>query len=397
MFSSLSDNNKTMLLDIQTLLVAVALTTAFCAGARLLLWRMNLAIPGLGRWALAGGSTVISFLLILSYGRLHWPPALSLAQIFIIMSLIVSWDGFRRFLGKPPLTPLILIGIAALGLFWIAIAHAQYSVGTKAAGNAVFVSILSVLIARDLFKSSRKNTPAVRVTGYVYAANAAIFLIRAFFAQEYPDIVEPVNPNGVAAFMLLWLLCSIIAITLGMILMAAERLQIDLKIQANHDPLTGALNRRACSLLCEKSMAHARRHTLPLSILMMDLDEFKKVNDQLGHDLGDKVLCRFVSVAHEMQREEDIFCRFGGEEFLALLPNTSAQAALSAANRLRNAFEINSALIETKKSHQPFALTVSIGIAELQADEDFESLLRRADTALYLAKDNGRNRCEIAG
>lgn len=386
-----------MLLDIHTLLVAVALTTAFCAGARFLLWRINPAIPGLGRWALAGGSTVISFLLILSYGKLQWPPALSLAQIFIIMSLILNWDGFRRFLGKPPLSPLILGGMAALGLIWIVLAHAQYSVGTKAAGNAFLVAALSVLIARDLFNSSRKNTPAIRITGYIYVVNAAVFLIRAFVTQEYPDIVEPVNPSGVATFILLWLLCSIIAITLGMVLMAAERLQIDLKMQANHDPLTGALNRRACSVLCEKAMAYARRHGLPLSVLMMDLDEFKKVNDQLGHDLGDKVLCRFVAVAQKMLREDDIFCRFGGEEFVALLPNTSAKAALIAANRLRDAFVINSALIETEKVHESFALTVSIGIAELQPGEGFESLLRRADSALYLAKENGRNRCEIAG
>lgn len=386
-----------MLLDIHTLLVAVALTTAFCAGARLLLWRINPTIPGLGRWALAGGSTVVSFLLILSYGRLQWPPSLSLAQIFIILSLVVSWDGFRRFLDKPPLTPVIFVGTAALGLIWIVFAHAQYSVGTKAAGNALFVALLSVLIARELFQSSRKNTPAIRITGYIYAANAAVFLIRACVAQDYPDIIEPVNPNSVAAFMLLWLLCSIVAITLGMVLMAAERLQINLKNQADHDPLTGALNRRACSVLCERAMAYARCHRLPLSVLMMDLDEFKKVNDLLGHDLGDKVLCRFVTVAQEMLREEDIFCRFGGEEFIALLPNTSAQAALIAANRLRHAFVINSALIETEKDHKSFALTVSIGIAELQEGEDFESLLRRADSALYLAKDNGRNRCEIAG
>ena len=236
----------------------------------------------------------------------------------------------------------------------------------------------------------------MRATGYIYAINAAVFLIRAIVAHEIPDITDPLNPNGVAAFMLLWLLCSIIAITLGMVLMTAERLQADLNIQANHDPLTGALNRRSCSLLYEKAMAHSRRHKLPLSVLMMDLDEFKKVNDQLGHDLGDEVLCRFVAVAQKVLREDDVLCRFGGEEFIALLPNTSAEAGLVVANRLRSAFKIDSTLIETKKSHQPFAITVSIGIAELQHDEPFESLLRRADSALYLAKGNGRNCCELA-
>ena len=129
---------------------------------------------------------------------------------------------------------------------------------------------------------------------------------------------------------------------------------------------------------------------------MIDLDEFKKVNDCLGHDFGDKVLCRFVAIAQQVLREDDIFCRFGGEEFVAVLPNTSAKAALTVANRLRNAFAVTSAALETRKVHEPFTITVSIGAAELQQDEYYENLLGRADNALYQAKDNGRNCCELA-
>lgn len=382
--------------DIRTLLVAVTLATAFCAGARLLLWRMHLSLPGLGRWALGGVSAVITFILILSYGKFHWQPLLSLAQLFVFIGLLLSWDGFRRFLDKPPLKSFVFVGVTALGLIWLLVAQTHYSVGTKAVGNAFLIAILSLLIAGELFFSATRSSPAVRVTGCIYAINAAVFLIRAVVAQDTPTIIDPLNPNGVAAFMLFWLLCSMIAITLGMVLMTAERLQTDLDNQANHDPLTGALNRRSCGLLYEKAIAHARRHNLPLSALMIDLDEFKKVNDYLGHELGDKVLCRLVAVARQILREDDIFCRFGGEEFVAVLPNTSGQAALIVANRLRSAFAIDSSAIESQKSHQPFAVTTSIGVAELQADEAFESLLRRADSALYLAKANGRNCCKLA-
>lgn len=385
-----------MLLDIHTLLVAVALATAFCAGARLLLWRMHLTIPGLSRWFLAGVSAVITFVMIFAYGKLQWLPLLSSAQLFAVIGLTLSWDGFRRFMDKPPLSSLVLLGMAAVGLVLILIAQTQYSVATKAVSNAVLVAVLSLLIACDLLLSPTQNTPAVRATGYVYAINSAVFLVRAMIDRESPEIFDLLNPNGVAAFMLLWLLCSMIAITLGMVLMTTERLQADLDNQANHDPLTGALNRRSCAFLYEKAMAYSRRHKLPLSVLMMDLDEFKKVNDYLGHDFGDKVLCRFVTEAQKILREEDIFCRFGGEEFVALLPNTSSDTALMVANRLRNAFKIDSDLIETTKSLQSFVITVSMGVAEHQQDEDFESLLRRADAALYLAKDKGRNRCEFA-
>ena len=385
-----------MLFDIRTLLVAVTLATAFCAGARFLLWRMHVSLPGLGLWALGGASAVMTFVLILSYGKFHWPLSLSLAQLFVVAGLILSWDGFRRFLDKPPLKPVVLMGVTALALLWILVAQVHYSVSTKAIGNAVLIAALSVLIARELLLSPQRGSPAVRATGCIYAINAAVFLIRALVAQDSPELIDPLNPNGVAAFMLFWLLCSMIAITLGMVLMTAERLQTDLDYQANHDPLTGALNRRSCGVLYEKAIAQARRHSLPLSVLMIDLDEFKKVNDYLGHELGDKVLCRLVSVAHATLREDDIFCRFGGEEFIAVLPNTSAHAALLVADRLRSAFAIDSSAIDSKQSHPPFAITTSIGIAELQPDEVFESLLRRADGALYRAKANGRNCCELA-
>lgn len=386
-----------MQFDIRTLLVAVTLATAFCAGARLLLWRMHPTIPGLGRWALAGGCAVISFVLILSYGILHWQPFLSLAQVSIVIGLLMSWDGFRRFIDKPALTTPVLLGITAAGLIWAAIAQAQHFAGAVVVGNAFLVATLSFLIARDLLLWPKGNTPVIRSTGGVFAINGIIFLIRAVVALDSPQTVDLLNPDGVAAAMLLWLLCSMIAITLGMVLMTTEHLQSVLNNQANHDPLTGALNRRSFGVLYEQAAVHSRRHQLPLSVLMIDLDNFKQVNDQLGHDFGDKVLCSFVAVAQKVLREDDVFCRFGGEEFVALLPSTSSETALVVADRLRSAFAIDSASLGAKVNHAPFAITASIGIAELEQDERFESFIRRADTALYRAKDNGRNRCEKAG
>ena len=127
---------------------------------------------------------------------------------------------------------------------------------------------------------------------------------------------------------------------------------------------------------------------------MLDLDKFKQTNDTLGHDAGDLLLCRFVSIACKVLREEDVFCRFGGEEFVALLPNASAELAQVVAERLRTTFATESVTMETANNTQP--TTVSIGIAELGENDDIESLLSRADIALYIAKKNGRNCCELA-
>ena len=383
-----------MLFDIRTLLVAVALASVFCAAARFLLWRMHPAVPGLGRWALAGGSGALALFMIFLYGINHWQLSLSLAQLFVVIGLVLAWDGFRRFIGHPPASRLVVAILGAIVLTWIAIVELQHSLFLRAVGNALLVAILSALIARELLTSTKRTSPAIRATGWAYAINAVFFLIRTIAADPNAVPVSALNPDGFAAMMLFWWLCMTIAVTLGMVLMTAERLQGELDSQANHDPLTGALNRRAFSLFAEKTMSQSRRYGKPLSVLMMDLDKFKHINDHLGHSGGDELLCRFVTVANKVLRNEDIFCRFGGEEFVALLPNTSATLALVAAERLRTAFAAETA--ETVTDNMPFATTVSIGLAELKNDEDLESFLHRADTALYRAKGKGRNCCELA-
>ena len=166
-------------------------------------------------------------------------------------------------------------------------------------------------------------------------------------------------------------------------MIANDRLQEELNHHATHDPLTGALNRRAFALLAEKQVAQAARTGRPLAVLMMDLDHFKRINDTLGHSGGDATLCRFVAVAGDVLRAEDVLCRFGGEEFVALLPHAEAAQAVAAAERLRLAFTATGA-------------TVSIGVASLRPGEDLEDLQRRADAALYDAKRAGRNRTHLS-
>lgn len=384
-----------MPLDIRTLLVAVALANAFCAGARLLLWRMHPSIPGLGRWALAGGLGALALVLILSHGAAPWLPSLSLAQVLAVTGLVLAWDGFRRFLGRAPLSMITLIIIGAVVAGWLAVTQLQGSIEVRALGNDVLISILSALIARELFNTSSPAPLAMRTTAWAYAVNSAFFLVRAVTIIPAAEPVGPLNPDGFAPVTLLWWLGMTVAVTLGMVLMTAERLQADLDNQANRDPLTGALNRRAFAVIAGTALARARRSAQPLSVLTMDLDHFKRINDHLGHDAGDTLLCHFVSTARNLLRGEDVFCRFGGEEFVALLPDTSAQQALMAAERLRTTYADRSRAIQAPGTSTPMQMTVSIGIGQLAQGEDIDSLLRRADAALYRAKGLGRNRCEV--
>jgi diguanylate cyclase (GGDEF)-like protein len=159
------------------------------------------------------------------------------------------------------------------------------------------------------------------------------------------------------------------------------------------DELTGLLSRRQFMQEAKKELSRARRQGSVLSAMMLDVDHFKAVNDQHGHAAGDAVLSSLGGTLTEVTRETDIVGRLGGEEFVVLLPDTDRQGALMAAERLRHAVAITP--VGTGESE--LMLTVSIGLAYWRSDEDTDSLLKRADGALYVAKDRGRNRIADEG
>jgi diguanylate cyclase (GGDEF)-like protein len=151
------------------------------------------------------------------------------------------------------------------------------------------------------------------------------------------------------------------------------------------DPLTGVANRRALSERMEESLSFARRHEMPLSLVMCDLDHFKSINDTFGHKVGDEVLAAFGTLMRKNVRGEDLPARFGGEEFVVLLPATTEANAAVLAERLRQGL-IDRDVLQGERS-----VTASFGVAQLVPDETGEDLLRRADQALYAAKSSGRN------
>jgi diguanylate cyclase (GGDEF)-like protein len=156
------------------------------------------------------------------------------------------------------------------------------------------------------------------------------------------------------------------------------------------DELTNLSNRRSFNDRLDSALSSARRHEYPLSMIMIDLDHFKTVNDTFGHSKGDQVLKAFADVLREIIRAEDFAARWGGEEFAIILQHTSREAASALAERIRVAFE------QYSNSTFTMALSASFGVVQLQAGEDSVSLIRRADDALYKAKHEGRNRVVTA-
>ncbi|RAI71845.1 hypothetical protein DOZ80_08405 [Pseudomonas fluorescens] len=162
---------------------------------------------------------------------------------------------------------------------------------------------------------------------------------------------------------------------------------------ALRDPLTGTGNRIAMDQTLQREIELSRRHLQPLSVLMLDIDHFKQVNDIHGHSTGDDVLKAVAASIKHQLRNVDMVFRYGGEEFLILLSNTSREAAAMVGERLRLAVQTAEYLADA----HAILLTVSLGCSTLLPGESVESLLRRADSALYVAKREGRNRLEMAG
>ena len=161
---------------------------------------------------------------------------------------------------------------------------------------------------------------------------------------------------------------------------------------SQEDYLTGVYNRRHLEMTASKEFSLGRRHDFPVSIMIMDLDRFKQINDTYGHLVGDQVLIELTQCVYEMIRQTDIFGRYGGEEFVLFMPHTALEDALMLAERIRQAvadrsFESDSGTLN---------VTISLGVATMTPKTNtLEDLILNADLALYRAKEQGRNRVEV--
>ncbi|HLA31186.1 MAG TPA: sensor domain-containing diguanylate cyclase, partial [Pseudomonas sp.] len=188
------------------------------------------------------------------------------------------------------------------------------------------------------------------------------------------------------------LICLLVTlIVISLVSIALRRYQARINALATTDQLTELLNRRGFDLLASQALQEARRHNSPLCALLLDLDQFKELNDKHGHLAGDEVLRGFANKLQGNLRQADIICRWGGEEFILLLKDTTPEQARELGEKIRQQTELS----RFTHNGSNLQITVSIGLAQLQADDALNQLIARADRALYRAKQSGRNRlCE---
>ncbi|WP_292661909.1 diguanylate cyclase [Nitratifractor sp.] len=173
-----------------------------------------------------------------------------------------------------------------------------------------------------------------------------------------------------------------------------QELQEELRLLASIDPMTRLYNRRYFTTMADKILKLARREKNPLSLAILDIDRFKRINDTYGHLAGDRVITALSEKLMSRYRESDLLCRFGGEEFVILMPNTELDVAALLAERTRKEVE----KLQVPYNGKTISMTVSIGVSQvdLENEETLDPVLKRADDALYIAKKQGRNQVHIA-
>ncbi|HQR05029.1 MAG: GGDEF domain-containing protein [Proteobacteria bacterium] len=376
-------------LDPVTLVTVTGLLNLMCAVVMFELRRaLARSVPSLRPWCAGTVLALASMPLYTLRGLVAPELALILANGLMLAALMLYLAGLYRLRDKP-------IPLASFVAAWAASVACTYVVAVIWMNDTLrlIVSPLAyaILLCACAIESWRlTDLPhGRRFATTVFGFGAIISLLRSLTAlagigllNQTAEIASPVHKMYV-----LFLGLSVVLITTSFIVMTLESLLRKVEAIAAHDALSGAMSRAALMASLERERARSLRNGQPLSILLMDLDHFKSINDRFGHLTGDQVIVDFVARARQSLRQQDSIGRYGGEEFLALLPETGPNEARLAAERLR-------AGITCEGDLPPYS--VSIGVATLTPDESITDLIRAADQALYRAKAAGRDRVELA-
>lgn len=368
------------------------MTTLMCGAMSIVMFSVYRSfrreVHGLGHWA--AGLLLLVCASLLFGTREVLPPALCMisANAALVAGIGLSMLGTEKFFGLATSRRayLLILALAVAGNSWWLLVRPDFS-----ARVAVFSLLVFLFYARQvqLVWCYGERHFSSFFFGALMLLQAVVVLARGVSALLHGgasvNLAVAGTPAGiylaVANFMALLL-------TVGFMTVATRRLQQILERRSTHDPLTQVLNRRGFGDAYAREIDNLRRR-VPLTLLSIDLDYFKLINDRYGHAVGDQVLAHVATVIKGALRESDCVARFGGEEFVVLMPDMPVHNALGVAERIR------ALLRESSHAGLP-SCTVSIGVAcQASVVEGLEELLSRADAALYLAKERGRDRIEI--
>lgn len=385
-----------MSLDIPTLSSVAAVTSAIVALALAFGARDDVAAnlgPSVRTWAAGIAIQASGWLLIALRGSLPDLLTFVASNTAIALGFAECARAIRAFAARPPRLATYLPVLGVLG-FSIAFTFVAPDRHARMMTNSFLLALLFTICCIEVLRISpghRERPRSHWLVASTFAFCAAILALRVARMALAGTTPGAAVPMSLVVFYASASFGPVVA-SLGFAMMCNDRLDEELRHLATIDPLTGALNRRSLAGRARHEMAEAARHKHPISLLLIDLDHFKGINDGFGHAAGDDVLRAVTSAVRAGLRETDALSRQGGEEFAVLLPHADRESAAAGAERLRRAIE----QLRLPAPLQEQSVTVSIGVAQWAEGETLDELLRRADAALYRAKNAGRNRVDPA-
>ncbi len=372
------------------MVIIVSLTMTICTA---LVWRPERK-EGLGYWTLALALHGSVYTLYSLRGELSDFLTIIVANTLLAGVFVLFAEGLVQFQQRRlnrwlTYWPLLVVPLVLYALL--------DQLAARVVVMAVIVLYQALLVLVIVFSRHRQTDG--RGQYFLITAFGMIIATMAYrgvgtaLGMDQMLLITSSNPIQMATF--LTATVSMILVGMGLILMTKERADAQMLKLAMHDELTGLPNRRYILEVLERLLAASDRQQQPLSLMMLDTDHFKLINDRHGHQVGDQSLKLLADTLRSRLRTQDHAGRLGGEEFLVVLPNTQASGARELAEQLRQGIEQTSFLT---RDGRPLTLTISIGLCCLEpgVELDSQQAISRADQALYLAKQNGRNRVEMA-
>jgi diguanylate cyclase (GGDEF)-like protein len=383
-----------MNLDVNTLFLVTIYVEAILGLLLLFAWVQNTAITAVAWWGFADLLRAASVMLFGLYGSVSDLIAIDLANALLFTAFALTWTGARVFDHRRP-QPMLLFAGAALWLVVCRLSGIADSWDLRVLVSSGIITAYTWATAYEFWRGRSEPLVSRWPAIFMLFAHGSLYLLRTPFGAMLPW-----SPTSNQVFESVWFtvlsfeaLLFTIAIAFILLAMAKERTEYRHRTAALVDPLTGIANRRAFLQDGEAQLKRQASDPRPSAVMLLDLDNFKSVNDRFGHAVGDHVLQLFAQVGSRCMRRMDLFGRLGGEEFAVLLFDTTRERALAVAEEIRASFADATCEVEGKR----VVATVSIGVViSHDAVLDLSALLAQADHALYRAKDNGRNRVEIA-
>ncbi|MFC4159573.1 GGDEF domain-containing protein [Chitinimonas lacunae] len=381
-----------MTIDIRTLALLLLLTPLFTSALFLLASRGVARQPGSWQWLASAAAMVVGWSLLLLRGTIADWLSIYVANVCFFCAHVLMHGSLAALLGTRRLVVAIRWVAVGCALVFLLVYLAGAELGQRAAFLAMCTALLTGITARLMLADSRNPPqPARRALGLWYLGCATLHWLRLaiFLVEPQQDLFAP---RLGSALLFLTVFATEIGVTYGFPLVSRERLLLELDRRATFDGLTDTYNRFAFDTVAQASLARLGREHEGLALLMLDLDHFKQVNDRHGHAAGDAVLRQTAERLRAQLRVGDLLGRYGGEEFVVLLPATSAAEAIEVAERLRQAVRSS----PVGYGAQSITVTISVGVAATVEPVLLERLYRAADLALYSAKRDGRDRVVVA-